>query len=279
MWSGASPCAAIPAPAPDPGQRRRRISADPLPIDKDAFHEHVIAGKKAAVNPQQTGTKAAAHYQLNVPAGGSARVRVRLSNVGQASRLPAERVSASGPRSNSSTPLREARAGGTPALPSADFDSILARHRREADEFYAGLQKDITDADARHVQPQAFAGMIWSKQFFYSGTGAVRQTRIPKGFRHLSPGLARQRRAYPGKPIRLLHNPEWVEAGEFKTRRSPGSLRELQNAPPPGSPPPQAPDENGVPCGHGAQGASSGAGPARGVAPGSRPARGKQGSR
>jgi hypothetical protein len=105
---------------------------------KDAFHEYVIAGNKSAVNPAQTGTKAGALYELNVPAGGSSTVRLRLSTAD----------------------------GASPGEPFADFDAIFARSRREADEFYATLQHDITDADARMVQRQAFAGMIWSKQFF-----------------------------------------------------------------------------------------------------------------
>ena len=46
---------------------------------KDAFHEYVVSGKQEAVNPSETGTKAAAHYRLEVPAGGSKVVRLRLS--------------------------------------------------------------------------------------------------------------------------------------------------------------------------------------------------------
>jgi hypothetical protein len=106
---------------------------------KDAFHEYVIAGNKAAVNPAWSGTKAGALYELNIPAGGSAMVRVRLAKVDQAS----------------------------PGNPFANFDDLIAQRRREADEFYAGLQHDVSDADARLVQRQAFAGMIWSKQFFH----------------------------------------------------------------------------------------------------------------
>ncbi len=106
---------------------------------KDAFHEYVIAGNKSAVNPAQTGTKVGALYELNIPAGGSATVRVRLSKTD----------------------------GKSSGNAFADFDTIFAQRRREADEFYAGLQHDITDADARLVQRQAFAGMIWSKQFFH----------------------------------------------------------------------------------------------------------------
>src|SRR5262249_50095568 len=46
---------------------------------KDAFHDYVVRGDRAAVNPRQTGTKAAAHYAFTVPAGGSVRVRLRLT--------------------------------------------------------------------------------------------------------------------------------------------------------------------------------------------------------
>ena len=103
---------------------------------KDGFHEYVVAGNHAAVNPARAGTKAAAHYALTVPAGGMSRVRLRLSDA-------------------------------LLAKPFSDFDACLDERRREADAFYADLQADITDTDARNVQRQALAGMIWSKQFFY----------------------------------------------------------------------------------------------------------------
>ncbi|HVY70545.1 MAG TPA: glucosidase, partial [Verrucomicrobiae bacterium] len=107
---------------------------------KDAFNEHVVHGNHAAVNPARTGTKAGFLYYLSVPAGASARIRLRMAN-GQ-----------TGP-------------GASGAF--TDFDNILAQRVREADEFYAELQQGIADADARNVQRQAFAGMIWSKQFFH----------------------------------------------------------------------------------------------------------------
>ena len=47
-----------------------------------------------------------------------------------------------------------------------DFDQVFERRRAEADEFYAALQRDIDDPDARLVQRQALAGMMWSKQFY-----------------------------------------------------------------------------------------------------------------
>jgi hypothetical protein len=103
---------------------------------KDAFHEYVVKGDHAAVSPQQTGTKAAAHHELTVPAGGSVSVRLRLSNAAQAD-------------------------------PFGKADDLLALRSSEADGFYAEVQAGLTDADARNVQRQAFAGMIWSKQFYY----------------------------------------------------------------------------------------------------------------
>lgn len=112
-------------------------------VFKDGFHDYVIHGDKAAVNTQQLGTKAAAHYQLMVPAGGTASVRLRLVGGSEQTRAT------------------------TASQAFSNFDRIIAQRRKEADEFYAALQHDITDADARNVQRQAFAGMIWSKQFFY----------------------------------------------------------------------------------------------------------------
>ena len=133
---------------------------------KDAFHEYVVHDNPSAINPGAEGTKAGVLYRLTIPAGGSQQIRLRLSQVGQASRLP----SASDSKASSSTAPGMAAAvgaGETPALPFADFDSVLAQRVREADEFYAKLQKGVGDADARAVQRQAFAGMIWSKQFYY----------------------------------------------------------------------------------------------------------------
>jgi hypothetical protein len=107
---------------------------------KDAFHEYVVHGRHDAVNPGQTGTKVGALYQMNVPPGGAVTRRLRLS-----------------PRNGSNDKQQ----------PFADFDTIFSQRRREADEFYAELQQRIADPDAKLVQRQAFAGMLWSKQFFH----------------------------------------------------------------------------------------------------------------
>ncbi len=117
----------------------RRHGGDPQRhgFFKDGIHEAIVLGRREAVNPAREGTKVAAHYRLTVPAGGSATVRLRL------------------------------RPAGAEAPALADFDAIMAARAAEADDFYAHLQRDLRDADARLVQRQAFAGMIWSKQFYY----------------------------------------------------------------------------------------------------------------
>jgi hypothetical protein len=103
---------------------------------KDAFHERVVHGRKEAVNPREQGTKAAVWYELNVPAQSHAQLRLRLTK----------------------------RAAATAF---ADFERIFKQRVSEADEFYAHLQEGMDSDDARSIQRQAFAGMIWSKQFFY----------------------------------------------------------------------------------------------------------------
>ena len=103
---------------------------------KDAFHQYVISGDTEAVNPSKTGTKAAAHYVLDVPAGGSQVVRLRL-------------------RANPS------------ADPFADFDRTFASRLADADEFYHRITPHNLSDDEKRVHRQALAGMLWSKQYYY----------------------------------------------------------------------------------------------------------------
>ncbi|MSU58368.1 MAG: hypothetical protein EXS35_09335 [Pedosphaera sp.] len=142
------------------------------------------------MNPAQTGTKAGVWHRLTVGAGKSAAIRLRLrrSNLGSDSLslapgfspVPAGKENsaasaASAPGNKAVNAALNSRAPNPGLKPGAnenrnvfaDFDAIFAARIREADEFYAELQHDFTDADARNVQRQAFAGMIWSKQFFY----------------------------------------------------------------------------------------------------------------
>jgi len=117
------------------------------PYVKDAFHNYVIHGHQAAVNPEQTGTKAAAYYQMAVPAGGSATIRLRLSDTAPSS------AASSGQKAGAS--LGKA------------FDALFSRRRKEADEFYASVIPPSLNEDQANVMRQALAGMLWSKQFFY----------------------------------------------------------------------------------------------------------------
>lgn len=103
---------------------------------KDAFHDAVIQGSETASNPAQLGTKAAAHIVRTIPAGGTVQIRAHLGQT---------------PEGN----------------PFTSFDEHLTLRRTEADAYYADLQKDLDCDDARLVQRQALAGMIWSKQYFY----------------------------------------------------------------------------------------------------------------
>jgi hypothetical protein len=125
---------------------------------KDAFHEFIVHGNRSAINPDLEGTKAGAHYKLTLETGRPAQIRLRL--VGQASRL-----SPSSDSRNKSDKSNNPKQAGSLSY-FDDFDAIFAQRIREADEFYAELQKGIADADARLVQRQAFAGMIWNKQFY-----------------------------------------------------------------------------------------------------------------
>jgi Glycosyl hydrolase family 63 C-terminal domain len=103
---------------------------------KDGFHERVVNDNAAAVNPDHRGTKAALWYSLEVSARAAATFKLRLS------------------KQDMAAPFRE-------------FESLFAQRIREADEFYAGLQKGIENPEVRVIQRQAFAGMIWNKQFYH----------------------------------------------------------------------------------------------------------------
>ena len=106
------------------------------PYVKDAFHNYVIAGAKDAVNPAKTGTKAAAHYVLEVPAQGSKVVRLRLC-------------------------------AKSPSDPFSAFDQTFASRLADANEFYDRIAPKSLSEDERRVQRQALAGMLWTKQYYY----------------------------------------------------------------------------------------------------------------
>src|SRR5262249_2464593 len=106
------------------------------PYVKDAFHEYLISARHDAVNPAHSGTKAAVHYELHVPAQGSVSVRLRLSK-------------------------------GAPDDPFGSFDALVVKRQREADQFYDKITPPSLSEDERRVHRQALAGMLWSKQYYY----------------------------------------------------------------------------------------------------------------
>jgi hypothetical protein len=104
---------------------------------KDAFHEHLIEGKTAALNPAQTGTKVGVHYRVQIPPGQSVSIRCRLQHAAE----PHD-------------------------APFSGFDELIAMRVQEADTYYAKVCTEIPDPDALLVQRQAIAGLIWSKQYY-----------------------------------------------------------------------------------------------------------------
>jgi hypothetical protein len=105
---------------------------------KDAFHDYVVAGRAEAVNPKEEGTKAAAHYRMQIPAGGQVAQRLRLYAEEEA-------------------PVQPLASG---------FDDVFADRIREADAFYAALVAGRLEKPEADVARQAYAGLLWTKQFY-----------------------------------------------------------------------------------------------------------------
>ena len=114
----------------DTNSQRLYGTPNASPYTKDAFHRYVIDNETTAINPAQTGTKAAALYRLVIPSGGQATINLRLA---EASNLP-------------------------------NTTDIFEQRIREADEFYATLVE--SDAGDAQIQRQAHAGLLWTKQFY-----------------------------------------------------------------------------------------------------------------
>jgi hypothetical protein len=101
---------------------------------KDGIHEAVVLGQHERVNSER-GSKVAAHVRAVVAPGDTFTVAVRFCT-------------------------------GAKAKPFAGFDTVFTKRRREADEFYESVQRPMLTEDERLVQRQAFAGLLWSKQFY-----------------------------------------------------------------------------------------------------------------
>jgi hypothetical protein len=114
------------------------------PYVKDAFHRYVIHGEKEAVNADRKGTKVAAHYAAEIAPGESWTIRCRLTD---------------------HDPAKERKPAAE--LFGTAFESIFASRLKEADEFYAQRICSNCSEDARLVQRQAFAGLLWNKQSYH----------------------------------------------------------------------------------------------------------------
>jgi hypothetical protein len=117
--------------------RRIANSANSSPYVKDGFHDYVVEGRTDAINPARTGTKAAPHYVLDIAAGQTAVLRLRLDGAGD---------------------LADAL--------GASFDATLTERRRDADEFYARIAPYPQSDEARRIQRTAFAGLLWCQQYY-----------------------------------------------------------------------------------------------------------------
>jgi hypothetical protein len=110
---------------------------------KDAFHEYVVGGRTDAVNPAQSGTKAAVCYSVSLAPGASMELRLRLRSA-QVDR-------------------------GDPF--GDDFPATFWARQREADEFYQCVLPCELSREERNVARQAHAGLLWSKQFYHYAVG------------------------------------------------------------------------------------------------------------
>jgi Glycosyl hydrolase family 63 C-terminal domain len=103
---------------------------------KDGINDCIINKRKDAVNPNHIGTKASVKYDTMIPANGKKVYRLRFTNT-------------------------------SPSNAFEDFDTLFEKRLEEADAFYAKLQKGIEEEHLKSVQRQAYAGMLWTKQWYY----------------------------------------------------------------------------------------------------------------
>lgn len=114
-------------------------SENVFPYVKDAFHEYVIQGNTHAVNPHNRGTKVAVHHRLDVPAGEAVTIRCRLFCETE---VP-EQVFGQG------------------------FEGVFQARITEANAFYAKQMPETLGDEERKVMRQAYAGLLWTKQFYH----------------------------------------------------------------------------------------------------------------
>jgi len=117
-------------------------AANLSPYVKDAFHRLVVDGEKGAVNPANCGTKAAAHYMLNIAAGATEEILLRLTD--------------------------KDFGKSTPKMPfDPEFNDHFTQRIKDADAFYDEVIPDSLSEDGKNVMRQSLAGLLWSKQYYH----------------------------------------------------------------------------------------------------------------
>jgi Glycosyl hydrolase family 63 C-terminal domain len=106
------------------------------PFCKDGINDYIVKGDKTAINSKKVGTKMAYQFKKDIKAGQSAEIRIRFSN------------------------QKENKFG-------EDFDAVFAKRKHECEEFYTEIHKNVVKEELKMIQRQAYAGMLWSKQFYY----------------------------------------------------------------------------------------------------------------
>jgi hypothetical protein len=105
---------------------------------KDAFHDYLVHSRSESVHAEPCGTKAAVHYFHQVLPGATFQIQLRLYSEDEA------------PNSGF----------------GEGFNQIFSRRIREADEFYQAKLSPCLSSEQKNVARQAFAGLLWSKQFY-----------------------------------------------------------------------------------------------------------------
>ncbi len=144
------------------------------PYVKDGINNFIVMSQENALNPDKTGTKAAAHYAVSIAAGNSGTIRLRLSKEDKGDK-------------SSTISIPSDRLGKA-------FDAIFTLRMKEADEFYAGIIPSHLGTDGSRVMRQAFAGLLWTKQYF--------NYNVDKWFKGHSGDLSKSR-------LSTMRNAQW----------------------------------------------------------------------
>jgi len=112
---------------------------------KDGINNFIVHNDEAAVNPNSSGTKAGVHYEATLPPGGNETIYLRLSEKG----------------------ARDVQSFSSKDDFRNQCEKVFEKRKSEADEFYATVIPATLTDDAKNVMRQAFAGMLWSKQYYH----------------------------------------------------------------------------------------------------------------